>query len=257
MTVRLANKSAIITGGASGMGAASAIMFAKEGAKVMVTDLDATKGQEVVDTIKAQGGTALFAKCDVSKDAEVSAMVKQAIDAFGGLDIVFNVAGVPQLSKPMEEITEAEWDLIMNVNVKSIWLTAKAAAGALKKSGHGVILNTGSVGGLRPRPGSVCYSASKGAVQAITTALAIELAPKVRVVCINPGPVDTPMLPKFIPGFKPEILDVIKQGTALQTMAVPDDIAYTAVFLASDEASKITGIDIKVDSGLWINRGAT
>ena len=256
--MRLANRAAIVTGAGSGIGAASAIMFAKEGAKVMVLDIDDQKGHEVVDAIRNQGGTAHYAHCDVSKEAEVNAAVQQAIDAFGGLDIVFNVAGVPQLSKPMEQITDDEWELIMRVNVKSIWLMAKAAAAALRQSGHGVILNVGSVGGLRPRPGSVCYSASKGAVQAITTALAVELASdNVRVLCINPGPVDTPMLSQFIPGFKPEVKEIIKQGTALHTMAVPDDIAYAAVFLASDEASKITGIDIKVDSGLWINRGAT
>ncbi len=256
--MRLANRAAVITGGGSGMGAASAIMFAREGAKVMVADIDAEKGQQVVDTIKAQGGTALFARTDVSKEDEVNAMVGQAIEAFGGLNIVFNVAGWPQVSKPMETITDEEWEQVMAVNVKSIWLTAKASSAALRKAGNGVILNTGSVGGLRPRPGSVCYSASKGAVQAITTALAIELASdNVRVCCINPGPTDTPMLPKFIPGFKPETLDIIKKGTALGKMVESEDVAYAAVFLASDEASKITGIALNVDSGLWIHRGAT
>jgi len=256
--MRLANRAAVITGGGSGMGAASAIMFAKEGAKVMVADVDAEKGQAVVDQIRANGGTALFARTDVSKDAEVKAMVDQAIEEFGGLNIVFNVAGIPQLTKPMETITEEEWDRVMAVNVKSIWLTAKAASAALRKAGNGVIINTGSVGGLRPRPGSVCYSASKGAVQAITTALAIELAAdNIRVLCINPGPTDTPMLPKFMKTFNPEVVDIIAKGTALGKMVTSEDIAYCAVFLASDEASKITGIDIKVDSGLWINRGAT
>jgi 3-oxoacyl-[acyl-carrier protein] reductase len=256
--VRLANRAAVITGGGSGMGAASAIMFAKEGAKVMVADIDAEQGQATVDAVRANGGTALFVRTDVSKEDEVNAMVEQAIEAFGGLSIVFNVAGIPQLSKPFETITVSEWERIMAVNVMSIFLTAKAASAALRKAGNGVILNTGSVGGLRPRPGSVCYSASKGAVQAITTALAIELAPdNIRVCCINPGPTDTPMLPKFMTKFTPEVLDVIATGTALGKMVTSEDIAYAAVFLASDEASKITGIDIKVDSGLWINRGAT
>ncbi|MDY6825556.1 MAG: SDR family oxidoreductase [Bacillota bacterium] len=253
--MRLVNKVAVITGAGSGMGRASAIRFAQEGAKVVVADLNVDNGQDTVDAIKKNGHEAVFIRVDVANEENVKEMVKTAVDNFGKLSIVFNVAGCPQATKPFETISNEEWDRIMNVNVKSIFYSAKHALEELKKE-QGVILNVASVGGELPRPGSVCYATSKGAVINMTRALAIELAKyKIRVCNINPGPTDTPMMNQFIPGFNEEIKKTISAGTPLGSFVLPEDIASAAVFLASDEASKITGSALFVDSGLRIGRG--
>lgn len=252
--MRLADKVAIITGAGSGMGRASAIIFAKEGARVVAADMNEESGQETVDRIKADGGEAVFVGVDVSNEDDVKKMIKTALDHFGKISIVFNIAGCPQPTKPFETIQNDEWDRIMNVNVKSIFFTTKHVLPALKKE-KGVILNVASVGGERPRPGSLAYATSKGAVINMSRALAAELAKyKIRVNCINPGPTDTPMMFKFIPEFNEDIKKTIGSGTPLNSWVMPEDIAYAGVFLSSDEASKITGAELPVDSGLRVGR---
>ena len=242
------------TGAGSGMGKASAIMFAKEGAKVVAADMNEEAGRETVKLIKDNGGEAVFAKVDVSNEDDVKKMIKTAVDNFGKLSIVFNIAGCPQETKPFETIQNDEWDRIMNVNVKSIFFSTKHALEELKKE-KGVVLNVASVGGERPRPGSLAYATSKGGVINMSRALAAELAKyQVRVNCINPGPTDTPMMFKFIPEFNEDIKNTIGSGTALGKWVMPEDIASAGVFLASDEASRITGADLPVDSGLRVGR---
>ena len=254
--MRLADKVAVITGGGSGIGKASALLFAEEGAKVVVASRNPQKGEKVVEEIKTNGGDAIYVQVDVANEKDVEKMVSAAVDKFGKLDIMFNVAGRPQESKPFDQITDEEWEGIMAVNVKGIFLTSKHALSELKKS-QGVILNIGSVGGELPRPGSVCYAASKGAVINITRALAVELAKhKIRVNNINPGPTDTPMMFEFIPEFNDDIKSAIGSSTPLGSFVDPKDVAYAAVFLASSEASKITGSSLNVDSGLRIGRSA-
>jgi 3-oxoacyl-[acyl-carrier protein] reductase len=253
--MKLENKVAVITGAGSGMGRASAIRFAREGAKVVAADLDAEKGNETVAMIKKSGGEAVFVQVDVANEEQVKKMIAAAVENFGKLSIVFNVAGCPQATKPFETISNDEWDRIMNVNVKSIFYTSKHALEELKKE-KGVILIVASVGGELPRPGSVCYATSKGAAINMTRALAIELAKyRIRVCNINPGPTDTPMMNQFIPGFNEDIKNSISAGTPLGSFVLPEDVASAAVFLASDEASKITGSALFVDSGIRIGRG--
>jgi 3-oxoacyl-[acyl-carrier protein] reductase len=252
--MRLAEKVAIITGAGSGMGRASALLFAREGAKVVAADLNEETGQETVDSIKNEGGEAVFVKVDVSNEEDVKRMVHTAVDHFGKLSILFNIAGCPQATKDFETIQNEEWDRIMAVNVKSIFYAAKHALSELKKE-KGVILNVASVGGELPRPRSLAYATSKGAVVNMSRALAVELAKyRIRVNCINPGPTDTPMMFKFIPEFNDEIKNAIGSSTPLGSWVMPEDVANAGVFLASDEASKITGTALSVDSGIRIGR---
>jgi len=252
--MRLAGKVAIITGAGSGMGRASALLFAREGAKVVAADLNEESGRETVDSIKADGGEAVFVKVDVSNEEDVKKMVQAAVNHFGKLNILFNIAGCPQATKAFETIQNEEWDRIMAVNVKSIFYAAKYSLPELKKE-KGVILNVASVGGELPRPGSLAYATSKGAVINMTRALAVELAKyRIRANCINPGPTDTPMMYKFIPEFNEEIKNTIGSSTPLGSWVMPEDVANAGVFLASDEASKITGTALCVDSGIRIGR---
>jgi len=252
--MRLADKVAVITGAGSGMGRASAVIFAKEGAKIVAADINEKAGQETVEQIRENGGKAVMVQADVSKEEDTKNMIQAAIDNFGKLSIVFNIAGCPQATKAFETISTEEWDRIMNINVKSIFYSSKYALPELKKE-KGVILNVASVGGELPRPGSLAYATSKGAVVNMTRALAVELAKyRIRVNCINPGPTDTPMMNQFIPGFNEEIKNTIGSSLPLGSWIYPEDIAYTGVFLASDEASKITGSALCVDSGLKIGR---
>jgi 3-oxoacyl-[acyl-carrier protein] reductase len=248
--MRLANKSALITGGASGMGRASAILFAKEGAAVVVVDLDSKGGQETVDVIAQNGGKALFVEADVSKAADVERMIKACVDAFGKIDILFNNAGVPLMPTPTDQLDEEVWDRIIDVNVKGIFLGAKYAIPFMKNQGSGVIINTASISGLRPRPGSNAYATSKGAAISLTKALAVELAPfGIRVNCINPVAAETPMLAKLTP---PGGEKMLTQSVPMGRLATADDVAYAALYLASDEASMVTGIGLGVDGGRGI-----
>ena len=253
--MRLANKVAIITGASSGIGRASAILFAKEGAKVVVADINDAGGEETVLAIKSSSGEALFIHNDVTKASDAENMIKVTKDKFGKIDILFNNAGMPQQTVPIEKVDEAQWDRIYAVNVKSIFLTAKSVAPIMKESGGGVIINTCSISGVRPRPGNVAYASSKAAAIHLTKALAFDLAPyKIRVNCINPVATDTPMLDKFFPAganvdeFRKATIDTIPLGR----LATPEDIAYAALFLASDESTMLTGTCIDVDGGRGI-----
>ncbi len=253
--MRLANKVAIITGAASGMGRASALLFAKEGAKVIAVDINNEGGKETVDQIKRDGGEAIFVHVDVSKAKEVEQLIKTSVDTYGKLDILFNNAGHPGKSAIIENIDEAIWDEVYAVNVKAIFFGAKYAAPEMKKRGGGVILNTASIAGERPRPNQALYCSSKGAAIVLTKGLALELAPyKIRVNCIDPVGTDTPMIPKFLPEgtnlkeFLPKIIATIPMGR----LAKPEDIAYAALYLASDEASMVTGVALQVDGGRGI-----
>lgn len=257
--MKLFNKIALITGSGSGIGRASAILFSKEGAKISVVDMDQKSGQETIELIKQKGGNAIFIRADVSKASDVEIMIKTTVDIYGRLDILFNNAGIPMSFTPVEDVKEGLWDRIMDVNVKGIFLGCKYAVPIMKKQEGGVIINTASISGVRPRPGLSAYSASKGAVITLTKALAIELAPyKIRVNCINPVATETPMLAKFIEeqGAKGEKYEAGRKRfintIPLGRLAQPEDIAYAVLFLASDEASLATGISFDVDGGRGI-----
>lgn len=256
--MRLADKVAIITGAGSGMGRASAIRFAQEGAKVAVADINAENGEKTAKEILEQGGDAFFVKADVSIENEIENMVKMTVKRYGKLNILFNNAGCPQLTKPFETIGDEEWSRIMDINLKAIFLGAKHALNELKNAGNGVILNTASIAGIMPRPGSSVYAASKGGAITLTKVLANELAPyKIRVNVILPGPTETPMLPKFMKKYDEGVLKKIASDLPLGRLVRPIDIANAALFLASDEASAITAVVLEVDCGLHNGRGET
>ena len=257
--MKLANKVALITGAGSGMGRASAILFAKEGAKIAVVDLNEQTGKETVQFIQENKGNAFFIQADVSKAADAEKMIRNTLDKYGKLDILFNNAGIPMAFTPVEDIKEELWDRIMNVNVKAIFLASQIAVPIMKKQGGGVILITASISGVRPRPGLSAYSTSKAAAIMLAKALAIELAPfKIRVNAINPVAADTPMLSHFMASGgakgdeyergKKRFIDTVPLGR----LATPEDVAHMALFLASDEASLITGASFDVDGGRGI-----
>ncbi len=250
--MRLANKAAIITGAGSGLGRASAILFAKEGAKVVVADINDAGGEEAVAAIRSSGGEAIFVHTDVSKASDAKNLIKTTKDKFGKIDIILNSAGVPQRPTPVENLDESLWDRIYAVNVKSMFLMTKYAFPVMKEAGSGVVINLASISGLRPRPGSSAYASSKAAVINLTRILALEGAPsKIRVNAINPVAADTPMLPGLLTEgvdmneAKKALIDTVPLGR----LATPQDVAYAALYLASDESSMLTGTCINVDGG--------
>ncbi len=252
--MKLKGRVALITGAGSGMGKASALLFAKEGAKAAVVDIDRNTGEQAAALIKKNGQEAIFIQADVTKAGDVERMIKTTVDTYGKLDILFNNAGIPMSFTPIEEVKEDLWDRIMDINVKGIFLGCKYAVPIMKKQGGGVIINTASIVAVRPRPGLSAYAASKGAAVTLTKGLAIELASfKIRVNCINPVATDTPMLPGFIG--KRDLEEGRKAFIAtipMGRLAQSEDIAQAALYLASDDASMVTGAAIDVDGGRGI-----
>jgi 3-oxoacyl-[acyl-carrier protein] reductase len=253
--MKLNDRVALVTGAGSGIGRATATLFAQEGARVAVVDLreDAAKG--TVEQIERASGQGLAIRADVSKAADVQAAVNQTVARWGRLDVVYANAGVPQRPTSVEEVDEATYDRIMAVNVKGVFLCAKYAAPHFKRQRSGVLLITGSTSGIRPRPGVQSYSASKGAVHALAKSLALELAPfGARVVAIAPVATETPMLATFMG--KNEVdeegMTRYRATVPLGRLNRPEDLARAALFLASDDAAMITGSTVEVDGGRCI-----
>ena len=245
---RLAGKVAIVTGAASGFGAGIVRRFVDEGARAVLADVDAAAGERMAREIGAD-----FVAADVSSDADAGRMVASAIERFGRLDILVNNAGRPQSPTSIVETSESEFDRLMAVNARAIFLAARHAVPVMRRQGGGVILNTVSVAAIRPRLGLAAYNASKGAALVLTKSLAIELAAdQIRVNAVCPGPGDTPMLATFVGGdsdaHRAAFLSTIPMGR----LCAPRDIADAMVFLASDEASFITGVVLEVDGGRCI-----
>ena len=253
--MRLTDRVAIVTGGASGIGAASALAMAREGARVLVVDLNEAGARKTVEQIEKAGGQAAAARADVTRAADNQAIVEQAVARWGRLDVFYANAGVPQWKTDVEDVEEKVFDQIFAVNVKGVWLAAKYALPVMKRQRRGVLLITASTSAIRPRPGGQTYAASKGAVVVLAKALALETAPHgVRVVAIAPVATHTPMLPTFMN--KREVdeegLRAYIATVPLGRLNEPSDIAATAVFLASDDAAMITGTCVEVDGGRCI-----
>lgn len=249
--MRLAGKRAIVTGGAGGIGRATAAAFAAEGAAVAVLDLDEAGARDVADRITASGGTALALGVDVSDERAVAAAVEAVVGAFGGLDVVFNNAGIARRTTAVETAL-ADWELSFAVNVRSIFLMCKYAIPHLEAAGGGSIVNTGSGWGLKGGARALPYCASKGAVVNMTRALAIDHGPaNIRVNSINPGDTDTGMLRSEAAqiGWTEDAFLADAADRPLRRMARPEEIAAAVVFLASDEASFVTGSALVVDGG--------
>jgi len=253
--MRLEGKVAIVTGGGSGFGEGIARRFAEEGAKLVVNDIDEAGGERVASAIeKAQGqGSAIYVRADVSDNAAMGALVRRALERFGRIDIMVNNAGTTHKNQPMLEVSEEMFDRVFAVNVKSIYLSALHMVPVMKRQGGGVIINTASTAGLRARGGLVWYCASKGAAVMATKSMAHELAhEQIRVNALCPVAGETPLLPMFMGGDTPEIRAKFIASIPMGRFAQPLDVANAALYLASDEASFITGVALEVDGGRCI-----
>lgn len=250
MTDRLAAKVAIVTGGGSGFGKGIASRFAAEGARVVVNDLSAENGERTVREILDAGGDARFIAGDVSKDADVKRMIDFCIATHGVVDVVVNNAGTTHRNQPMLEVSEADFDRIYAVNVKSLYLTAKHAVPHMRSRRNGVFITIASTAGVRPRPGLTWYNGSKGAAIVTSRSMAAELAKdNIRVNVINPVAGETAMLEKFMGEDTPEKRAQFVASIPLGRLSQPSDVATAAVFFASEEASFITGACLEVDGG--------
>ena len=248
--MRLPNKIAIVTGAGSGFGRGIARRFAEEGAKVVVNDINAEHGEQTVRDIAQSGGTARFCLGDVTKDADVKHLVEFALSAFGGLDVVVNNAGTTHRNQPMLDVSEEQFDRIYQVNVKSLYLTAKHAVPHFRSKKNGVFITIASTAGVRPRPGLTWYNGSKGAAIVTSRSMAAELAvDNIRVNIINPVAGETAMLADFMGQDTPERRAQFIASIPLGRLSQPSDVATAAVFFASDEAAFITGTCLEVDGG--------
>jgi 3-oxoacyl-[acyl-carrier protein] reductase len=246
--MRLLGKTAIVTGAGSGFGAGIARKFAAEGARVMVADINMDAAQNVAAEV---GGIARLV--DVASNDSVLAMAQAALAAFGTLDILVNNAGITHLPMMMEDVTEEEFDRVLSVNAKSVYLTARHLVPGMKANGKGAILNIASTAGISPRPRLNWYNASKGWMITATKAMAVELAPfGVRVNALNPVAGETPLLKSFMGEDTPEMRAKFLSTIPLGRFSTPEDMGNAACFLCSDEASMITGVAMEVDGGRCI-----
>ena len=246
--MRLKGKTAIVTGGASGFGAGIAKKFAAEGAKVMVADLNFSAAEEIATEI---GGIAQL--CNVSDPSSISEMLEAVLRAYGHLDILVNNAGTTHLPLELEDVTMADFEKVYNVNIKSVYLTAKAFVPHFKSRKSGVILNVASTGGVSPRPRLTWYNASKGWLITATKGMAVELASSgIRVNAINPVAGETPLLKSFMGEDTPEIRAKFLSTIPIGRFSTPEDMGNAACFLCSDEATMITGVAMEVDGGRCI-----
>jgi NAD(P)-dependent dehydrogenase (short-subunit alcohol dehydrogenase family) len=246
-----AGRVAIVTGAGSGMGRAIALLLALRGARVVVADLDPSAGEQTVAQIQDQGGHARFVQVDVSSPADAKRMVSFTVQEFGQVDVLCNNAGI-NLAAPALDTTEEDWDRLMAVNLKGIFLGSKFAIAEMARRGSGAIVNTVSAAGLKGMPNMAAYNASKGGAALLTRQLALDYAKQgIRVNGVCPGVVDTPMTRRFLESNPdPEGLARSWEQIPIGHIAQPEDIARAVAFLASDEASYITGVLLPVDGGI-------
>lgn len=248
--MRLNGKSAIVTGGASGFGAGIARKFVAEGAQVLLADLNIDLAQELAAEL---GDSARAVQANVAVGADVQAMTDAALKHFGRIDALVNNAGVTHLPMAMEDVTEEDFDKVIAVNAKSVYLTARAIVPVMKAQKSGAILNVASTAGVSPRPRLSWYNASKGWMNTATKGMAVELAPAgVRVNALNPVAGETPLLKSFLGEDTPEMRAKFLATIPMGRFSTPEDMGNAACYLCSDEASMITGVCMEVDGGRCI-----
>ena len=251
--MQLEGKVAIITGAATGIGRATALLFAEEGASVIIADVNEDDAQRTVANIEDEGGSARFVQADVSEAEDVQALMERAAEEMGGIDVIVNNAGA-QRSGVVTEFEESEWDLLMRVNPRSCFLGAKYGVPRLRERGGGSIVNVSSLAGLKGGPGMTAYSASKGAIIAFTRALAEELAPdNIRANSVCPGWIDTPFNEPAIEfmGGRAQQEEMVQQTVPLKRQGTPEEIAPGFLYLASDASSYVTGQELVIDGGFF------
>jgi NAD(P)-dependent dehydrogenase (short-subunit alcohol dehydrogenase family) len=252
--LRLGEKIAIVTGGGFGMGRAASVLFAAEGARVAVVDWNETTGKETLSQIKIAGGEGFFVKADVSHLEDIDRAISETLKQYGRVDILFSNAGV-NCFKSTLETEESDWQRLVDVNLKGSFFFAKAAARPMIDQGGGVILFTSSISGVSGEDDQVAYSATKGGILALVTAMAKDLGRyKIRVNCLVPGPVDTQQFRDWMssrPNYDEAIADAI-DSTILKKIGTPTDVARAALFLVSDESSWVTGTAMRVDGGYLV-----
>lgn len=255
--MRLKDQVVIITGAASGIGRATALLFAREGARLTLADVDIEGLEATASAVKAAGGKVLSVQADVRNAAEVDKMVSRTTEAFGRLDVLFNCAGVIRVGN-VEQADEDEWDLIQDVNLKSVYLASRRAIAEFRRQGGGVIINMGSISGMLANPNYAAYNAAKAGVINLTRNLALDYAAQnIRVNCICPGSIDTPMLRSQVNTLpegleREERIRLINDRIPMGRMGRPEEVAQVALFLASADASYCTGAAFVVDGGYTI-----
>jgi NAD(P)-dependent dehydrogenase (short-subunit alcohol dehydrogenase family) len=250
---RVNEKVAIVTGGAMGIGRATCIMLAKEGAKVAVTDVLEKEGKKVVEEIKKAGGDAAYWNLDVTKEKEVEKTMKSVSDKWGKINVLVNNAGISGVNAPTHEVTEEEWDKVMDINVKGVFLCTKHAIPYIKKSGNGSIINLSSIYGIAGAPDVPPYHASKGAVRLMSKTDAMIYAPDhIRINSVHPGYIWTPMVENHLKSQgigEEEGRKSLGELHPIGHVGEPDDIAYGILYLASDESKFVTGAELVIDGG--------
>ena len=246
--MRLESKVALISGGARGMGAVEAHLFAQEGAKVVIGDVLEEEGRQTEAAVNEAGGECVFVRLDVTSEADWAAAVGEAVSRFGKLDVLVNNAGISSTGG-IEDLTVEDWDRTMDINTKGVFLGTKAAIPEMRRAGGGSIINISSGAGIAPAPGtSGAYAASKGAVRIFSKSTAVQYAREnIRCNSVHPGPIETPML-RSARGSGAELDDTIER-VPLGRIGRPEEIAYGVLYLASDESSFVTGSELVIDGG--------
>lgn len=250
MTGRLESKVALVTGASSGIGKATALAFAREGAKVVLADVAVESGEEVLRLIQETGGEGIFVRCDVSRATEVEAMIEKVVETYGRLDCAFNNAGIEGEVAPLAQSTEENWDRVIDVNLKGVWLCMKYEIRQMLEQGGGSIVNMSSVSGLAGDPDHPAYGASKHGVSGLTKAAAVEYARRgIRVNAVCPAAIRTPMIERTLEAQPEMTWQSLAEGHPIGRIGEPEEVAEAVLWLCSDAASFVVGVLLPLDGG--------